>query len=135
MTEERNPRRRVKTIITGKSRTEQAHRGECNINQIMKKCRKTGLLPNRGEPGFYGDFSEVGDFQESQNKVILAQERFMTLPAEIRKKFDNDPGKLLDFMADPENIEKAIELGIIPRPVEVAPEEPVEPVTVPEDTE
>ncbi len=130
------PRRwpRVSLDCTGdKILTKQSFKNECDINKIMAKYRRTGvlspdILSKRQEQ--FGDVSEIGDFHTSQNKVIAAQDAFDHLPADIRSRFKNDPGELLDFCADPGNREEAIELGIIQSvdeelpPTEVPPQPP-----------
>ena len=90
----------------------QEFKDECDINRIMKKYRSTGVLPQR-PGGMFGDFSEVGDFLEAQNFVRLASERFASLPSDVRKRFDNDPGLLLQFIQDKANREEAVKLGLI----------------------
>lgn len=105
------------TVNLGRGgRTQQHHAGQVDINNIMAKCRKSGLLPQRGEPGFYGDFTSVEDYMTCMSRVLNAQKAFMTLPAEVRKEFDNSPGALLQFLADENNRQKAEDLGIIPKP-------------------
>jgi len=127
-------RQRVQSHPKGVSLTEQAHEGSTNINKIISRAKRTGMLPNRGNPGFYGDFTNAVDFHTAQNKIIHAKEQFLTLPAAIRKRFDNDPGELLNFLSDESNIDEAMELGIIPRPAPAqseGPSEPSEPVEPP----
>lgn len=113
----------------GESKVEQAHRDRVNINSIVRKYMKTGLLPQRGNPGFYGDFESVPDFQSCINRVKEAEENFMTLPSEVRKRFSNNPVELFAFLDNEANREEAENLGIIPRrePDIVEPENPVEP--------
>lgn len=115
---EQNPYERVpvRKVFTKASRVEQNHRDRCNINTILKKCKKTGLLPSRGDAGYYGDFTGVEDFHSNIQRIEAAQQAFMTLPANVRKEFKNDPGMLLDFLSNSENRQKAIELGILPKP-------------------
>ncbi len=130
--------RRVQTVVRG-SRTEQSHRKACNINTIMKRFRKTGALPPvAGNEPVYGDFSGTEDFQSAQNRIIEAQEQFDALPSHIRTRFGNDPGQLLDFLAVPENLDAAVELGLVSLPVvddsiepDKAPEASPEPPTPP----
>ena len=93
--------------------TEQAHKDECDVNLIVAKYDKTGIMSHisRFEAKF-GDFTGM-DFQNMQNQIRGATEMFNQLPAEIRKRFDNSPGMLLEFMEDPNNRDEAIELGLI----------------------
>lgn len=40
----------------------------------------------------------------------------MTLPAKVRDRFSNDPGKFLAFVDDPKSREEMYELGLAKRP-------------------
>lgn len=114
-------RKRVKFATTGDSMTHQAHKRECDINQIMLKWQKTGVIEHANTySGSYGDFTAVPEnYQEAMNSVINAQEMFMTLPSSIRRQFDNDPGQFLDFATDPKNADQMVEMGLASQPLEV----------------
>lgn len=101
-----------------KTMTQQQFEPECNVNNIMKRFKQTGVLPTvSGEP-IFGDFSNVVDYQTALNNVLSAQEAFSKLPANVRKKFENDPGILDEFLKDPKNKEECISLGLLkPDPV------------------
>lgn len=108
----------------GDSMTHQSHQKECDINQIMLRWQKTGVIDHANTyQGQYGDFSEVpNDYQEAMNRVINAQDMFMSLPSSIRKQFNNDPGQFLDFATDPKNADRMVELGLsAPEVVESSP--------------
>lgn len=129
VTKRENGTLKVQTVPEGKSLTEQSHRDRVNINKIVAKARK-GIPPRVQEgPGLYGDFTSGMSFHEMQNRVADARGDFMALPSEVRKRFENDPGKLLDFIADPNNRQEAMELGLLPKPPEkvLAVGEPIEP--------
>lgn len=98
------------------TKTEKCHKKRVNINTIMAKINKTGLVPVRSDSAFYGDFSNVGDYQSSLEKVRLSQERFMLLPSKIRNRFDNNPGRFLSFISDKNNLEECYQMGIFKRP-------------------
>lgn len=108
---------RVTMEQKGKSRTKQSHKDETNINKIVAKYKKTGILPAliKQNPA-YGDFTAVPDYQESLNRVIFAQEQFNGLSAAVRKRFNNDPGEFLEFASNPENKETLYDLGLAERP-------------------
>lgn len=93
--------------------TQQQHKDECDINNIIRKYDKTGLIKHvaRFEAKF-GDFTGL-DFRQMQQTVIDAKNQFAQLPMEIRKRFDNNPEKLIEFMEHPENRDEAIKLGLI----------------------
>ena len=62
--------------------------------------------------------SEFGDLQDSLIKVQEANALFMTYPAEVRERFDNDPALMIDFLADKGNRKEAEDLGlVVKRPV------------------
>lgn len=107
---------RVYARECGPSLTKQSSRDECNINLIMAKYAKTGVLEHLNEhKGDYGDFADAGTFLESQIIIQEASEMFQSIPSEIRKEFDNDPAKFLDFVQNPENLEEMVEMGLASR--------------------
>jgi phage internal scaffolding protein len=66
----------------------------------------------------YGDFTSSRDLHDCILRVQEAQDEFMLLDAHIRARFDNDPGKLLDFVSNPDNRAEAIELGLMKAPAD-----------------
>lgn len=96
------------------SKTQQSQKDECDINRIMAKFLKTRELTHlsRREPT-YGDFTNAEDLNTSMNRVFAAQADFEALSAKVRARMDNSPLKLLEFLADPENVDEARELGLI----------------------
>ena len=101
--------------------TQQQFKDECDINNIMKRYMATGVITHvNGRAPEFGDFSNPVDFQRGLNTVIEAQAMFDELPATLCERFGNDPLKLLEFVADENNRDEAIELGIVQAP----PEEP-----------
>lgn len=105
--------KRVRVDASKDGRTQQHLRNECDINQIMERHRVTGMVThvNNNQP-IYGDFSNLGDYQDALNTMLRAEQAFMTLDAKIRRKFANDPQELIDFLDNPANDEEAIELGL-----------------------
>lgn len=110
------------------SRTQQHFKEESDINFIVNRFLKTGTLPDVNPSAMYGDFLHApGSYQEALNLVIEAQDGFNALPAEMRARFNNDPGELLTFLQDENNRDEAITLGLIEKSVEAvktAPESP-----------
>ncbi|WNK13953.1 MAG: internal scaffolding protein [Microvirus sp.] len=94
--------------------TEQHHKDRVDINNIINNYTKTGYLPDIQTQieGLYGDFSSGDDFLESQLKIQRAEEAFMSLPAETRKRFNNQPHELLEFIQNPKNSAEAVKLGL-----------------------
>lgn len=100
--------------FTEPSRTKQSELADSDINNIMARYALTGVAPapHRGEP-LYGDFCDVEDYQVSLNKVMAAEERFASLPSELRKRFDYDPQNMINFILDEKNREECIKLGFV----------------------
>jgi len=93
--------------------TEQAHKKECEIDHILKKFDKTGLITHIQDiEAKFGDVTGM-EFQNMQNKIAAAKNSFNQLPLDIRNRFENDPAKLLSFMDDENNRHEAIKLGLI----------------------
>lgn len=96
--------------------TQQQFKDECDVNNILSKYKKSGLLThvNKGKATF-GDFTTLEDYQTSVEKVMAAQDSFSKLPSEVRNRFQNDPGKIIDFLSDEKNHEEAVQLGLMQR--------------------
>lgn len=113
---------RVKVLVeTGKSMTKQAHKDECDINRIMAKYQKTGVITHVAKYAMeYGDATDI-DYQTALNTVIEAQRMFADLPSSVRRKFDEDPAEFLAFVQNPENVEEMRELGLVDVPEDPIP--------------
>lgn len=93
--------------------TEQDHLDECDVNQIIKKYNAGEVITHICEfEHFYGDMSG-DDFKLMMDTTLAARDKFMTLPSDIRQRFENNPEQLLRFMEDPANRGEAITLGLI----------------------
>lgn len=85
-----------------------------DINLIVERFIRTGVLESvRQTQGQYGDFSEVSDYASCLRQLQQAEESFMSLPATVRKKFDNDPGQFLEFVGDPANLPEMAKMGLL----------------------
>lgn len=104
--------------------TEQHHEKSCNINNIMARFTKTGVIDhiNRHQAN-YGDVTGA-DFKAAQDLVAEQKSVFHELPAAIREQFDNDPANYLDLMMTDEGVE---ELREMLNPTEPTPEPEPEP--------
>lgn len=102
------------TLNTGPdSPVKQEFKEECDINVLMKRYQKTGLFPQfPGQQPRYISNIGMPDYQESLHIVMAAQEEFAALNSELRKRFDNDPAKFLEFCNDPSNGDELIKLGL-----------------------
>lgn len=95
------------------SLAQQHARDESDINTIVKRFGLTGELPNGVRAPTYGDFADVTDYHTAINAVIAAKESFMQLPADVRTRFNNDPGAFVDFVSDDSNRAEAEKLGLV----------------------
>jgi phage internal scaffolding protein len=99
------------------SLTQQQFKEEADINTIVNRFLKTGVLPTPTNFPQYVDFEGVFDYQSAMNLVRAADESFMRMDAKLRSRFNNSPQEFLEFFANPENSQEAIRLGLaIPQP-------------------
>jgi len=95
-------------------RTKQSFKAQCNVNTIVDKARRTGLVSHlNSKTPVYMDVTQVPDFQTAYAIVQEAQDAFDALDARVRRRFDNDPGKMVEFLSDVRNNAEAAELGLI----------------------
>lgn len=107
--------------------TKQAPRDECDINVIVARFGLTGRMPQVTAPPMYGDFTGVSDYRTAIDAVRAADAEFMRYPAQVRARFENDPQKLLEFMADPANAPEARQLGFLAEEVSTPSPAPIVP--------
>ena len=99
---------------TDKSMTQQSLSADSDINNIIRKFEKTGLVTHvTDKVAQYGDFTQIPDFQTMLNTVRHAESQFMMLPAELRERFDNDPAKMVAFLSDSRNFKEGVSLGLL----------------------
>lgn len=111
-----SPHKRVQiTFPPGSGRAQQSFADECDINNVMRRYEKTGILDHVNKyQGDYGDFTHAQDYQTSIEQVRAAQEAFDSLPAAIRNRFGNSPGEFLAFVEDEENEDEMRTMGLLP---------------------
>ena len=101
--------------------TQQCFKDECDINILLAKFAVTGQLPENVRVPQYVDFEEAFDFQSTMNVIRAAEEAFNAMPAEVRDRFQNDPGRFLEFANDASNYDEALKMGLaIKRPEKAA---------------
>lgn len=89
--------RPVSHTTVGDSLTEQHHAAACDVNNIMARYTKTGVLDHlRLYEGQYTD-CPPGDYHEAMNRVTAVNSMFEELPSQMRSHFRNDPSVFLDF--------------------------------------
>jgi phage internal scaffolding protein len=98
------------------SLAQQHAKDETDINTIVRRFGLTGELPNGVRAPQYGDFTDATDYHTAMNAVIAANNSFMQLPADVRARFNNDPGAFVDFCSDDKNRDEAKKLVSNPAP-------------------
>lgn len=76
---------------------QQHFKDEVDINTIVRRFGVSGQMPDFLPSGVYGDFSGIEDYDSAVAAIERAQDGFMSLPAEVREKFSNDPGRLIQL--------------------------------------
>ena len=111
MTKKKTSRQRVRrpyprriTRSGGESMTEQAHARSCDINTIMSRYEKTGVLEHIKdyEPQF-GDVSDL-DFKRAMDTVAQVKSEFQDLPAWVRDHYNQDEGKYLEAVSTEDGV-------------------------------
>ena len=93
----------VFTPVYDDGRTKQEFADECDVNKILKRAQKTGMLSHYDvHKSAYADYDEF-DFLQAQLKLTRGVEIFEALPSEVRREFGNDPGAFFSFVNDPAN--------------------------------
>lgn len=111
------------------SLTQQHFQADCDLNVVMKRYgMEDGSIPVVNISDQIQDFTDAPDFRAALDQFHHAQEQFMSLPAKIRAKFNNNMGQMHDWVLDPDNYDEAVKLGFIQKP---APAPPVPPVAAP----
>lgn len=106
---------KVALDASGDGRTRQEFADECDINILLARYEKSGVLNhyNAAAPDYF-DASEMPDLQTAITAMREAERAFMTLPASVRREFDNDAVKFVDYAQNPDNLERMREWGLAP---------------------
>ena len=90
-------------------RTDQSHKDQCDINRILDKAKRTGVVTHLNTHGHsYGDFTDF-DYEDAQIQIAKANSIFYDLGAEVRREFGNSPKAFFEFVNNPENKDKLAE--------------------------
>lgn len=103
---------------------QQQFKDESDINTILERFGRTGEVIAPVRMPEYGDYTQVVDYHTALNAVISAQSSFDSLPAKVRARFDNNPGKFVEFCLDDNNRQEAIDLGLVDAPPAQPPAPP-----------
>lgn len=106
-------------LIELPSMTKQEFTAQCDINNILKQFKITGMVQHMSSKAQTGQFLDLPDEMDLQEALAIVQQSenaFASLPSKIRSRFDNDPIKFLEFMHDPQNQDEIYDLGLATRP-------------------
>lgn len=107
------------------SMTRQEFTDECDINRLMAKYESHKFLPNaKTQEPMYLDFCDMPDLPTAMRAMMDAEEAFMSLPARVRREFDNDAMRFVEYASDAGNSEQLVEWGLAAPPA--PPEKPIE---------
>jgi hypothetical protein len=92
-------------------RTKQAFKDSTDINKILARAQQGETITHLAKHGAtYGDFSDIDDLLTAAERLERGKQIFRELPGEVRREFDQNPGKFFRFVNDPANIDKLGEL-------------------------
>lgn len=102
---------------SGPKLTQQHMKDATDINKIVERYNRTGVLQSGKASGKNPMFIRMDgkSFHEMLIKVQETQGEFASLPAKVRKRFANNPENLLRFLESKENLQEAIDLGLVDR--------------------
>ena len=98
------------------SLTVQAAGVEADINNIMAKYMKTGVIsPDviSRRQAVFTDIGKFGDYGTLLDAVCAVQEEFDSLKPEIRERFGNSPEELINWLQDSANYDEAVRYGLM----------------------
>ncbi len=126
-------RKRLRKKPVGKTLTKQAFAKECNVNNIVARFTKTGVIDHlAAKPPVYGDV-EGSDLHTLMNVVAEANSAFEEMPDVLRARFAS-PQQLVAFVSDDANRAEAVDLGLVEPLVPGVPDlAPVAPVVAPDE--
>ena len=102
-----------------RSMTRQSFAKDADINNIMARYAVSGVLVDplnvdSGRQPRFGDFSDLVDYPTLVGRIKQAQDDFMTLPSDVRARFNNSVEELLHWMSQPENVVEAVKIKVLP---------------------
>ena len=99
---------------TTTGRTKQQFKDESDINTIVKKIMKTGVMPENVNQGLaqYGEFDSLPDYQEMRNRIAGAQQLFDALPSKTRAELHNDPQRMIALSETEDGRAQLVKLGL-----------------------
>lgn len=94
---------------------QQSDKNASDINLIVKRYCECGICPTCSIKEPLSDeviAMSADDFNTMMQKQAQISTAFNELPAELRQKFGHNPANMLEFMANPNNKEECVKLGL-----------------------
>jgi hypothetical protein len=117
----------VKSHISGVTMTRAEFAQDMDIAKIMERARRGNFRASDfvDKARAYGDFSQIPDLATMKEKIITANDMFLTLPAELRRELDNKAENLLACIEKPEGHELLAKYGLLKKiPKDITKHEP-----------
>lgn len=116
------------------SLTDQSQSCDADINNIVNSM---AIVPQQAQPPQFGSTFNPDMFQDALNVVAIAKSQFENMPAAIRREFDNDIQKFVEFYdkaaSDELTAQKAVKMGLFKpelletfKKVDISPIQPTE---------
>jgi len=102
------------TVNNGPKITQESFAQDADINVLVRRFgieKIQELHPI--DPDRFGDFSGAPDLRTALEVMREAEDRFMSLPARLRARFDNSAAELWEFLQDDSNRPEAEFLGLV----------------------
>lgn len=98
--------------------TQQHFLESSDINRMVAQYGRTGEAIQTTRQPLPEDFYNITDYHTALNAVKAGDAAFMTLPANVRERFNNSTGQYLAFLEDEKNRDEAVALGLVNKPWE-----------------
>lgn len=106
----------------------QSHKESVDIHVIMERFARGDVEALQRRQAMFGDFTELPTtYAGMLNAIQLGEQHFMSLPLEVRQRFDNNFAKWLAAMDDMPSFLQKMSVETIKE--DVTPEPEVEPST------
>lgn len=90
----------------------QSHKDSVDINLILKRFANGDAAALSKRQGAYGDFTQMPcSYADMLNQINKGEEYFLSLPVDVRAKFDHSFPQFMAAMGTPDFFDR---LGIIP---------------------
>lgn len=103
-------------ICEDPSLTAQSFVEDADLNVLARRFGITTIPMGSFDPALFRDTTQDPDLRQVLDIKREAVEAFRGLPPKIRRRFHENPIELMEFLADNDNHEEAIRLGLINTP-------------------